>query len=67
MLVMRENRAPEAIEAGTAKLIGTDCERIFTETQQLLDDQVGYEKMAKRLTHLAMGGQQKGLSMCCKI
>jgi len=48
VLVMREKtERPEAIEAGTAKLIGTDCERIFTETQQLLDDQVEYEKMAK--------------------
>ena len=48
VLVMREKtERPEAIEAGTAKLIGTDCERIFTETQQLLDDQVEYEKMAR--------------------
>ena len=48
VLVMREKtERPEAIEAGTAKLIGTDSERIFTETQQLLDDQVEYEKMAK--------------------
>jgi len=48
VLVMREKtERPEAIEAGTAKLIGTDSERIFTETQQLLGDQVEYEKMAK--------------------
>ena len=47
VLVMRDKtERPEAIEAGTAKIIGTDCERIFTETQQLLDDQVEYEKMA---------------------
>jgi len=48
VLVMREKtERPEAIEAGAAKLIGTDCERISTETQQLLDDQVEYEKMAR--------------------
>ncbi len=47
VLVMRDKtERPEAIEAGTAKIIGTDCERIFTETQQLLDDQVEYEKMS---------------------
>lgn len=47
VLVMRDKtERPEAIEAGTAKLIGTYCERIFTETQQLLDDQVEYEKMS---------------------
>lgn len=48
VLVMREKtERPEAIEASAAKLIGTDCERISTETQQLLDDQVEYEKMAR--------------------
>ncbi len=48
VLVMREKtERPEAIGAGAAKLIGTDCERISTETQQLLDDQVEYEKMVR--------------------
>ena len=56
VLVMREKtERPEAIEAGTAKLIGTDCERIFTETQQLLDDQVEYEKMAKAINPFGDG------------
>lgn len=48
VLVMRDKtERPEAIEAGTAKLIGTECDRIFTETQRLLDDRSEYEKMAK--------------------
>jgi len=47
VLVMREKtERPEAIEAGTAKLVGTDSEEIFTETQELLDNQGVYEKMA---------------------
>jgi len=49
VLVMREKtERPEAIEAGTAKLVGTDRDRLFAETQALLDDQVAYNEMAKR-------------------
>jgi len=60
VLVMREKtERPEAIEAGTAKLIGTDCERIFTETQQLLDDQVEYEKMARATNPFGDGNAAK--------
>lgn len=48
VLVMRElTERPEAIEAGTAKLVGTDSDRIFAETSTLLDDESEYEKMAK--------------------
>ena len=48
VLVMREKtERPEAIEAGTAKLVGTDPEMIFTETQKLLDHTDEYNKMAK--------------------
>ena len=44
---MRERtERPEAIAAGTAKLVGVDRERIFKETQLLLDSSAAYEKMA---------------------
>ena len=47
ILVMREKtERPEAIEAGTAKLVGTGSERIFTEAQRLLDNADEYNKMA---------------------
>ena len=47
VLVMREKtERPEAIEAGVAKLVGTESERIFRETQRLLSDKVEYERMA---------------------
>lgn len=50
VLVLRENtERPEAIQAGTAKLIGTDTNRIFTEVSSLLDDQVAYAQMANAL------------------
>ena len=43
VLVMREKtERPEAVEAGTARLTGTDPDRIVTETALLLDDDAEY-------------------------
>jgi UDP-N-acetylglucosamine 2-epimerase (non-hydrolysing) len=48
VLVMRETtERPEGVEAGTAKLVGTDAARIVTEISTLLDDKAAYEKMAR--------------------
>ncbi|MCX7704071.1 MAG: UDP-N-acetylglucosamine 2-epimerase (non-hydrolyzing) [Planctomycetota bacterium] len=47
VLVLRDlTERPEAVEAGCAKVIGTDTERIFSETQKLLNDSVEHSKMA---------------------
>jgi UDP-N-acetylglucosamine 2-epimerase (non-hydrolysing) len=49
VLVMRENtERPEAIEAGTALLVGTQVERIVGEATRLLDDPERYDSMARR-------------------
>lgn len=48
VLCMRENtERPEAVLAGTVKLVGTDRQRIVSETKMLLDDEVAYEAMAR--------------------
>jgi UDP-N-acetylglucosamine 2-epimerase (non-hydrolysing) len=48
VLVMRDTtERPEALKAGTVKLVGTDKEKIIKEAQKLLDDKVEYEKMSK--------------------
>ena len=48
VLVMRDTtERPEAIDAGTVKLVGTDEERIVKETAQLLDDPAAYEAMSE--------------------
>ena len=48
VLVMRETtERPEGVEAGTAKLVGTDAATIVTEISTLLDDKAAYEKMAR--------------------
>lgn len=47
VLCMRENtERPEAIEAGTVKLVGTNRNRIFTETSLLLDNPSLYDQVA---------------------
>jgi UDP-N-acetylglucosamine 2-epimerase (non-hydrolysing) len=47
VLVMRETtERPEAVEAGTVILVGTDKDRIVTECNSLLNDKVRYEQMS---------------------
>ena len=48
VLVMRDTtERPEALEAGTVKLVGTDYDVIVNEVSALLDDHAHYEKMSK--------------------
>lgn len=48
VLVMRETtERPEALEAGTVKLVGTNLEKIVQETSLLLDDKKVYQQMSK--------------------
>ena len=48
VLVMREvTERPEGIEAGCAKLVGTDEQRIISAASTLLDDPSAYERMAQ--------------------
>lgn len=54
VLVMRETtERPEGIEAGTARLVGTDKDRIVTEIFSLLDDSEAYSAMSR--THNPFG------------
>lgn len=47
VLVLRDTtERPEAIEAGTVKLIGTDRDRVYNETRLLLTRQHEYERLA---------------------
>lgn len=48
VLVMRDTtERPEAVDAGTVKLVGTNKESIIKEAQKLLDNKEEYEKMSK--------------------
>jgi UDP-N-acetylglucosamine 2-epimerase (non-hydrolysing) len=48
VIVLRDTtERPEAVEAGTVLLVGTDKEKIVAETLTLLDDNIKYESMSK--------------------
>ena len=48
VLVMRDTtERPEALEAGTVKLVGTDYDKIVNEVSALLDDMDYYDRMSK--------------------
>lgn len=48
VLVMRDTtERPEALEAGTVKLVGKDYNKIVSEVSVLLDNQIYYDKMSK--------------------
>lgn len=48
VLVMRDTtERPEAVQAGTVKLVGTDKAAIIKEATRLLDDQAEYQRMSR--------------------
>jgi UDP-N-acetylglucosamine 2-epimerase (non-hydrolysing) len=47
LVLRRTTERPEAVEAGTARLIGTDADAIAREAGRLLDDAEAYEAMAR--------------------
>lgn len=48
VLVMREKtERPEAVEAGTVKLVGTAAERIVSEAELLLDNRAEFDRMSR--------------------
>jgi len=48
VLVLRDNtERPEGIDAGTAKLVGTDRRRVVEQTLRLLDDERAYAAMSQ--------------------
>lgn len=62
VLVMRDTtERPEALEAGTVKLVGTNYERIVGEVSALIDQQDYYDRMSKAVNPYGDG------SACVRI
>ena len=59
LVVREETERPEGIESGTAKLVGTSYERLYTELDTLLSDKSEYEKMAKAVNPYGDGNASK--------
>ena len=50
VLVMRNNtERPEALDAGTVKLVGTDYDKIVDEVSKLLDNELCYNEMSQAI------------------
>ena len=48
VLVMRDTtERPEALKAGTVKLVGSDYNKIISEVSSLIEDESAYEKMSR--------------------
>ena len=47
LVARNETERPEAVQAGTVKVIGTELERVVSETSLLLDDDAEYQRMAR--------------------
>ena len=48
VLVMRDTtERPEALEAGTVKLVGTDYDKIVGEVSRLIEDEAYYRQMSQ--------------------
>ena len=50
LVMRRETERPEAVEAGTVKVVGTDSRAIVDEAQRLLRDRSAYEEMARAVS-----------------
>jgi len=50
---------PEAVQAGTARLVGSDTEKIVSETSKLLDDPEAHHAMAQAVNPFGDGHAAK--------
>lgn len=65
VLVLRETtERPEAIAGGTAELIGTNPQRIFTATSKLLHDAIAYDTMANAINPFGDGKASQRILSC---
>lgn len=67
VLVMRtETERPEAVESGTAKLVGPFTESIIKETERLLNEELAYKQMARAVNPYGDGNAAKYIVQNCR-
>ncbi|MEB3240805.1 MAG: UDP-N-acetylglucosamine 2-epimerase (non-hydrolyzing) [Synechococcus sp.] len=65
LVLRRTTERPEAVEAGTAKLIGTDAAVIEEEASKLLSDAAAYEAMARAHNPFGDGTASQQIEAAC--
>lgn len=67
VLIMRKvTERPEAVKAGTAKLVGAKSDTIFQEASKLLVNQKAYQRMAKKRNPFGDGKAAKRIVGVCE-
>lgn len=67
ILVLRHTtERPEGVEAGTAKLVGTETEVIYTESLRLLTDPEAYQQMAQAVNPYGDGKASQRIAQILK-
>lgn len=67
VLVMRDTtERPEALDAGTVRLVGTNIELIKNEVQELIDNNKAYKKMSKASNPYGNGNASRKIVSCIK-
>ncbi|MFZ9754283.1 MAG: non-hydrolyzing UDP-N-acetylglucosamine 2-epimerase [Cyanobium sp.] len=66
LVLRRTTERPEAVDAGTAKLIGTDSADILRETALLLENSAAYEAMARAHNPFGDGQASARILECCR-
>lgn len=59
LVIREETERPEGIQAGTARLVGTSYENVYTNLLQLLTDKEAYSKMAHAVNPYGDGNASK--------
>lgn len=66
VLVLRDStERPEAIKAGTAKIVGSNPNKIFKEANNLLTNQKEYQKMSKAINPFGDGKASERIVKYC--
>jgi UDP-N-acetylglucosamine 2-epimerase (non-hydrolysing) len=66
LVLRRTTERPEAVDAGTAKLIGTDSADILRETALLLESSEAYDAMARAHNPFGDGQASARILECCR-
>lgn len=67
VLVLRDvTERPEAVKAGTVKLVGCNCQKIYNEAKTLLSDSDEYEKMARAINPYGDGKASRRIAKVVK-
>ena len=66
LVLRRTTERPEAVDAGTARLVGTDPDVILEETSRLLGDATAYQEMSRAVNPFGDGHASERILERCR-